>query len=113
MNKKRETGAEFMKRKNIEISAKRYFIDAMSAMAQGLFCTLLIGTSYGRENGDNIHRRVSAQVRGEQGTEGAGRNRKYETGVSGEGRTEGDAGQDVLREDSEGRRLTKKESPTA
>ena len=33
-----------MKRKNIVISGKRYFIDAMSAMAQGLFCTLLIGT---------------------------------------------------------------------
>ena len=35
---------EFMKRKNIEISAKRYGIDALSAMAQGLFCSLLIGT---------------------------------------------------------------------
>ncbi len=34
----------FLKRKNIEFSAKRYFIDAMSAMAQGLFCSLLIGT---------------------------------------------------------------------
>jgi len=35
---------EFLKRKNIEISAKRYGIDALSAMAQGLFCSLLIGT---------------------------------------------------------------------
>lgn len=34
----------FFKRKNIEISAKRYGIDALSAMAQGLFCSLLIGT---------------------------------------------------------------------
>ena len=34
----------FLKRKNIEISVKRYLVDAMSAMAQGLFCTLLIGT---------------------------------------------------------------------
>ena len=34
----------FCKRKNIVFSAKRYFIDAMSAMAQGLFCSLLIGT---------------------------------------------------------------------
>ena len=34
----------FLKRKNIVFSAKRYFIDAMSAMAQGLFCTLLVGT---------------------------------------------------------------------
>lgn len=35
---------EFLKRKNIVISAKRYLIDALGAMAQGLFCTLLIGT---------------------------------------------------------------------
>ena len=34
----------FLKRKQVEISAKRYFVDAMSAMAQGLFCTLLVGT---------------------------------------------------------------------
>ena len=34
----------FLKRKNIEISARRYGIDALSAMAQGLFCSLLIGT---------------------------------------------------------------------
>ena len=31
-------------RKNIVISAKRYGIDALGAMAQGLFCSLLIGT---------------------------------------------------------------------
>ena len=35
---------EFMKRKDIVISAKRYGIDALGAMAQGLFCSLLIGT---------------------------------------------------------------------
>ena len=34
----------FLARKNIAFSAKRYFIDAMGAMAQGLFCTLLVGT---------------------------------------------------------------------
>ena len=34
----------FLKRKDIEVSAKRYGIDALSAMAQGLFCSLLIGT---------------------------------------------------------------------
>lgn len=34
----------FMQRKNIVISAKRYGIDALGAMAQGLFCSLLIGT---------------------------------------------------------------------
>ncbi len=35
---------EFLKRKNITISAKKYGIDTLSAMAQGLFATLLIGT---------------------------------------------------------------------
>ncbi len=34
----------FLKRKNIEISVQRYLVDALGAMAQGLFCTLLIGT---------------------------------------------------------------------
>ncbi|MDD3165497.1 MAG: PTS sugar transporter subunit IIC [Oscillospiraceae bacterium] len=34
----------FLKRKNIVISGKRYAIDALAAMAQGLFCSLLIGT---------------------------------------------------------------------
>lgn len=34
----------FLKRKNIEISASRYGISALGAMAQGLFCSLLIGT---------------------------------------------------------------------
>ncbi len=34
----------FCRRKNIEVSAKRYGIDALGAMAQGLFCSLLIGT---------------------------------------------------------------------
>ena len=35
---------EFFKRKDIEISVKRYLQDAMSAMALGLFATLLMGT---------------------------------------------------------------------
>ena len=34
----------FLERKNIVISARRYGIDALGAMAQGLFCSLLIGT---------------------------------------------------------------------
>ena len=34
----------FLKRKDVIISAKRYGIDALGAMAQGLFCSLLIGT---------------------------------------------------------------------
>ena len=34
----------FLQRKNIVISLRRYGIDALGAMAQGLFCSLLIGT---------------------------------------------------------------------
>ena len=34
----------FLKRKDIVFSARRYGVDAMGAMAQGLFCSLLIGT---------------------------------------------------------------------
>lgn len=34
----------FLAKKDIEISLKRYGIDALGAMAQGLFCSLLIGT---------------------------------------------------------------------
>ncbi|WP_291098811.1 MULTISPECIES: PTS transporter subunit IIC [unclassified Empedobacter] len=34
----------FLLKKDIQISAKRYFIDAMGAMAYGLFATLLVGT---------------------------------------------------------------------
>ena len=30
---------EFFKRKDIVISAKRYGVDALGAMAQGLFCS--------------------------------------------------------------------------
>ena len=37
---------EFLKRKDIVFSLKRYGIDALSAMAQGLFCSLLIGTIF-------------------------------------------------------------------
>jgi uncharacterized membrane protein len=39
-----DTFRAFLKRKDIEISVKRYLIDALGAMAQGLFCSLLIGT---------------------------------------------------------------------
>ena len=34
----------FLRRKDIIFSGKRYGIDALGAMAQGLFCTLLVGT---------------------------------------------------------------------
>lgn len=35
---------EFLKRKNINVSLKTYFIDALGAMAYGLFASLLVGT---------------------------------------------------------------------
>lgn len=35
---------QFLKKKDIQISGKRYFIDAMGAMAYGIFATLLVGT---------------------------------------------------------------------
>ncbi len=37
---------EFLQRKNINISAKAYFVDAMGSMAFGLFASLLIGTIF-------------------------------------------------------------------
>lgn len=45
--KKNEGGFKaFLKRKDIEISVQRYLIDALSAMALGLFASLLIGTIF-------------------------------------------------------------------
>ena len=38
--------SSFLARKDIEISFQRYAIDALSAMAQGLFASLLIGTIF-------------------------------------------------------------------
>ena len=35
---------QFLKGKDINVSLQRYGIDALGAMAQGLFCTLLVGT---------------------------------------------------------------------
>lgn len=36
--------SNFLKKKGVNISAKIYFIDTLSAMAMGLFCSLLVGT---------------------------------------------------------------------
>lgn len=44
MSKKTGRIKSFLKRKNIEISVNRYFVDAMGNMALGLFSSLLIGT---------------------------------------------------------------------
>ena len=42
--KKKRTFKQFLKDKDINISAKTYFVDAMGGMAQGLFASLLVGT---------------------------------------------------------------------
>ena len=60
----------FMKRKNIEISLKRYGIDALGAMAQGLFCSLLIGTildTLGSQTGVEIFTTVGGYARAMSG----------------------------------------------
>ena len=35
---------KFLQRKDVIFTLQRYGIDALGAMAQGLFCTLLVGT---------------------------------------------------------------------
>ncbi len=42
--KKKRTFKQFLKDKDINVSAKTYFVDAMGGMAQGLFASLLVGT---------------------------------------------------------------------
>ena len=44
MSTKENRFLAFLKKKNVVVSAKRYGIDALGAMAQGLFASLLIGT---------------------------------------------------------------------
>lgn len=45
--KKRNGFRAFLDRKGVTLSPKLYFVDAMGAMALGLFATLLIGTIFG------------------------------------------------------------------
>lgn len=61
---------EFLKKKNIIFSAKRYGIDALGAMAQGLFASLLIGTiisTLGEQLGIEILVTVGAYAKGATG----------------------------------------------
>ncbi|MBR7009613.1 MAG: PTS sugar transporter subunit IIC [Oscillospiraceae bacterium] len=51
----------YLKEQNVEFSAKRYFIDAMGAMAQGLFASLLIGTIL-KTLGEQLHWEVLVTV---------------------------------------------------
>jgi len=52
---------EFLKKKDIEFSVKRYALDALSAMAQGLFASLLIGLIV-KTIGDQIALHASASA---------------------------------------------------
>ncbi|MCQ2139891.1 MAG: PTS sugar transporter subunit IIC [Bacteroidales bacterium] len=64
----------FLQKKNIVFSLKRYGIDAMSAMAQGLFCTLLVGTilnTLGNEFGIGILTREVVTIAGKGFTIGS------------------------------------------
>ena len=45
--KKTNKFLEFLRSKGVSLSPKLYFVDAMGAMALGLFATLLIGTIFG------------------------------------------------------------------
>lgn len=61
---------EFLKKKNIIFSAKRYGIDALGAMAQGLFASLLIGTiisTLGEQLGIDILVTVGTYAKGATG----------------------------------------------
>lgn len=63
----------FLKKKDIVFSVKRYGIDALGAMAQGLFCTLLIGTilnTLGNQFGVGFLKAVVATVNGTDYTVG-------------------------------------------
>jgi len=52
MSDAKSTGIKgYLERKNLNISLKVYFIDAMGAMAFGLFASLLIGTIFNTLNG--------------------------------------------------------------
>ena len=48
---------DFLKRKDIVITPQRYLIEALGAMAQGLFASLLIGTiikTQGQHTGQEV-----------------------------------------------------------
>ncbi len=53
----------FLAKKQIEIKPSRYFIDAMGAMALGLFATLLIGTIFGTL-GDRLGIAFCSEIKG-------------------------------------------------
>lgn len=70
MTEKESGFKAFLKRKDVEFSAKRYGIDALGAMAQGLFASLLIGTiieTFGKQLGIDILVQISTYAKGATG----------------------------------------------
>ncbi len=71
MNQKNQTGIKaFLERKNIHPTLKTYFIDAMGAMAFGLFASLLIGTIFatlGEKSGIEVFNTISQYAKGATG----------------------------------------------
>ena len=57
---------DFLKRKDIVITPQRYLIEALGAMAQGLFASLLIGTiikTLGQQTGLEVQDTRTAPAR--------------------------------------------------
>ena len=71
MNQTKQTGIKaFLARKNINFSLRTYFIDAMGAMAFGLFASLLIGTiiaTLGEKSGIQVFNTISQYAKGATG----------------------------------------------
>lgn len=66
----KERICKFLKKKDVEISLKRYGIDALGGMAQGLFASLLIGTilnTIGTQFGIEILNTVGSYAMGASG----------------------------------------------
>ncbi len=68
--KKRETFKEFLERKQVRITPQVYFIDALGAMAFGLFASLLIGTIFstlGDKTGMELFNTIAGYAKGATG----------------------------------------------
>lgn len=67
---KNESFKEFLKRKGINFTVQTYFIDALGAMAFGLFASLLIGTIFatlGEKSGIEIFNTIAEYAKGATG----------------------------------------------
>ena len=65
-----QTVKDFLKRKQINISVQTYLIDALGAMAFGLFASLLIGTIFGtlgEKTGLEIFNTIAVYAKGATG----------------------------------------------